>query len=463
MSFLKRFFGSGPSTPRDPELVINFPLHVPVENRIAYDEAEFADLLIGGERPLSLALEVNRIRSFVAECLTGRGPGLREISQSFEVPQRYMLFTRMEIDCGKCGQNYMTSEVTPALVDEASLPACSNCGSTTAVLLFDEISAADILPSDADAVLSYLRSIAEGCWSSGAVSKVTCFTCEKTIPPGTGFNYGPCGEEMRMACAECGEKLRSELADNPLKFGERQLRLARHYFGDPQATSTLHMSVAEYVRGLGVRCTNTDLYDASRDGNANAVGLLLQRGADVNAKTGPDGATALCTASGNGHLDIVKVLLKHGADVNAHDVSLRAPLHMAASNGYAEIVKLLMANGAYANAMSDGNLTALHIAASNGYVQIVKLLAAKGADVNAGRVTPLHLAASNGHVEVCQLLMARGADVSASIDEHGMQTASRIAAKNGHVELYQLLRTPKDCEQERKLLEGLSRDRKTSR
>jgi ankyrin repeat protein len=42
--------------------------------------------------------------------------------------------------------------------------------------------------------------------------------------------------------------------------------------------------------------------------------LLLEYGADVNAKT--ERHTALHLAAEKGHLEIVKLLLEHGADVN---------------------------------------------------------------------------------------------------------------------------------------------------
>jgi hypothetical protein len=251
MGFLRRLFGDKPSAPRHPYSVIQFPLHVPVENRIAYDETRFADPFAHGHRPLALAIEVNRVRSFIAECIAGRGSSLGGISQAIERGRLLSLFSGMQIDCGKCGQNYLTAQVLPALVDEGPLPRCSSCAGTTAVLLFDEIGASDLLPDDADAVLAYMRLIAEGWWSSGVVSEVRCATCSKPVLPGRGFYYPPCSDgAVYIDCDECGEQLQAELADNPLKFGERQLRLARHYFGDPQAASEFRMCVARFAQGL---------------------------------------------------------------------------------------------------------------------------------------------------------------------------------------------------------------------
>ena len=249
MSFWKKVFGGKTSTNSHPPLVIQFPLHVPIGNRIPYDEAKFLDLFTQGQRPLSLSIEVDRVRTFIAGCMKGAGPFM-QVAQSIERKRLLSLFAGMRIYCGKCGQDYLTDEKMPVLLDQASLPRCSKCRGTTAVLLFDEIGEADLLPTDADAVLSYMHGIAEGWWSSGVPLKVKCATCEKPILAGSGFYYPPCREDLLMDCAQCGEELRSELVRNPLKFGEHELRIARYYFGNAEATSQLRAQVAKYVQGL---------------------------------------------------------------------------------------------------------------------------------------------------------------------------------------------------------------------
>jgi ankyrin repeat protein len=61
------------------------------------------------------------------------------------------------------------------------------------------------------------------------------------------------------------------------------------------------------------------------------------------------GETALHLAAGEGHLEIVKLLLEHGADVNAK-TAYETALHLAAGEGHLEIVKLLLEHGADVNA-----------------------------------------------------------------------------------------------------------------
>ena len=63
---------------------------------------------------------------------------------------------------------------------------------------------------------------------------------------------------------------------------------------------------------------------AARTGKVDAVTLLLDRGANVNAKDTVRAQTALMWAVTENHPDIVKLLVARGADVNAQTIVIDA-------------------------------------------------------------------------------------------------------------------------------------------
>src|SRR6202044_3818989 len=80
---------------------------------------------------------------------------------------------------------------------------------------------------------------------------------------------------------------------------------------------------------------------------------LLKAGADANERL-PHGETALMMASRTGNVDAIKVLLDHGAEVNAKE-TLRGTtaLMWAADEGHAPAIQLLLQHGADIKARSD--------------------------------------------------------------------------------------------------------------
>ena len=86
--------------------------------------------------------------------------------------------------------------------------------------------------------------------------------------------------------------------------------------------------------------------DAIRKGDAAAVKAVLDQGVEVDAKFRYD-RTALSFAADRGSVEIVKMLLERGADVNAKDTFYNAtPMVWALDKGHVEIVRLLLEKGA---------------------------------------------------------------------------------------------------------------------
>ncbi|UXX40675.1 ankyrin repeat domain-containing protein [Wolbachia endosymbiont of Oryzaephilus surinamensis] len=122
---------------------------------------------------------------------------------------------------------------------------------------------------------------------------------------------------------------------------------------------------------------NTLLYSAAEIGDLNLVKLLLDNGANIEAKNGEYQATPLHGAVENYRIDVVKLLLNRGANVNAEDKDNWTPLHYGADTNSSDIVKVLV--DAHANLGAKGNYgkTPLDIAKDKGHNNIVEYLEKK--------------------------------------------------------------------------------------
>jgi ankyrin repeat protein len=181
------------------------------------------------------------------------------------------------------------------------------------------------------------------------------------------------------------------------------------------------------------------LYLAARGGHRAIALLLLEKGADINAKI-KGGWTALHGAAFRGHSEVVRLLLEKKVDIEAKNRSGRTALHEAVSYGRLTAVQLLLEMGADLAAKTEEGWTALHEAAFKGHNKIVELLVEEGADIKTKThfgSTAMHLAAKEGHQEIVQLLVAEGVDVEAK-EENGW-TALHAAASKGHTNLARLL------------------------
>jgi len=175
----------------------------------------------------------------------------------------------------------------------------------------------------------------------------------------------------------------------------------------------------------------TPLHFASWKGQYETARLLISLGADVNART-DYGLAPLHYASGSEsdrcvlsfveqipplglsdtHTGVVALLIEHGADVNAKSRNGEStPLKSAAFCNAAPIAQFLIHNGAD---LDDG---ALGLASCTG-PDVAILLINSGANVNLvepySGLTPLHSAAKCGHPAVVELLLRHGANLNAT-------------------------------------------------
>lgn len=156
--------------------------------------------------------------------------------------------------------------------------------------------------------------------------------------------------------------------------------------------------------------SGTPLHLAVETANPDIVRMLIDKGADVNAMAESDSFAE--TDSGNSMISplhalvisgnddsgrprsrvvIMKMLIEKGADVNAREpIFGRTPLHCAVRSRHADLVKTLVENGADVNARETGkysDATPLYYALDSGSDEIEKYLRAHGAKSEDSRTT----------------------------------------------------------------------------
>ena len=191
------------------------------------------------------------------------------------------------------------------------------------------------------------------------------------------------------------------------------------------------------------------LVDAACDNDVERVhGLLAAGDVDVNYADQANGSTALIQASKNGHAEIVRVLLAvSGINANHANTQGTTALSYASQNGHAEIVRALLAvdgTGVDANHATNQGATALSYASQNGHAEVVRALLAvngTGVDVNHATdqgATALTYASQAGHAEIVRALLAvEGINANHATNQGA--TALIYASQNGHAEVVRAL------------------------
>ncbi|KAA0158565.1 hypothetical protein FNF27_08358 [Cafeteria roenbergensis] len=110
---------------------------------------------------------------------------------------------------------------------------------------------------------------------------------------------------------------------------------------------------------------------AAQNGHESTVGLLLDRGADVEART-LSGATPLLIALKRRRFGAAGVLLKAGADIGACDKDGWNALLTAASAGTESMVRELLDRGADIEVTNVAGETALSVAANDSVARVLE-------------------------------------------------------------------------------------------
>ena len=219
--------------------------------------------------------------------------------------------------------------------------------------------------------------------------------------------------------------------------------------GDVDAVTELLDADPDLVRAID-EDGETPLHSAAWRSRYAAATLLLDRGADIEARNNWGRTPLLIVARETGNAEMAALLIDAGAEVNVRDRGGESPLDLAAWRGFAELVDLLLDEGAelpppestegqYVAMFAaekgldrlfemsvdagvdlglrnenDGSL--LHSASQGGSAEVVARLLDEGFDPNERDVygrEPLHYAAEMGHQDIARLLLDRGAGIDA--------------------------------------------------
>jgi ankyrin repeat protein len=186
----------------------------------------------------------------------------------------------------------------------------------------------------------------------------------------------------------------------------------------------------------------TPLTYAATWGNANAMAILLENGADVNHKdkVGDTALHEVCrgdVTENERYIECARVLLEDkNCDVDAKNELGATALHVASHGGNTEMIELLCDWGASVTgekAEMKGGYSALHLAAKNGSSSSLSALVDHGADIRLESKEPM-VGAGGGE---------------GGLRRNDSATALDIAEQNGQTEAAGMLKTASEREFER--------------
>jgi uncharacterized protein len=153
------------------------------------------------------------------------------------------------------------------------------------------------------------------------------------------------------------------------------------------------------------------VFEAAAFGRADDLRRIVAADPEAAQSRAPDDFTALHLAAFFGHAEAVKILLEFGASVNAEAsntfVSRVQPLHSAAANRDPACCRLLIEAGADVNAQQADGFTPLMEAAQEGDVELAKMFLDAGADPSIARddgTDAMSLAETGRHQAIINLL-----------------------------------------------------------
>ena len=178
--------------------------------------------------------------------------------------------------------------------------------------------------------------------------------------------------------------------------------------------------LSELEAGADITATDRDgrtllHWAASCNKRTGVIALLLDHGADVNARTIYDETPLMVGILSDNDPTVMGLLLDYGADIEAREHGGGTPLIRAGWGENSAVIALLLDRGADVAAKDDYDYTVLHTALDWHGLGIIEKLLESGADIlarNHAGTTPLHVAVSSDiDPRVVELLLDRGAEI----------------------------------------------------
>lgn len=207
--------------------------------------------------------------------------------------------------------------------------------------------------------------------------------------------------------------------------------------GHPELVQLLLDYGADIEARDGIERTPLILSVESR--NLRVAETLVERGADINAQA-IRGYTALLLAARNDFEDMVNYLIDQGADI--HTDMLPLAFQMAVTRGMSGLYEYVLEQGLDVAEMKEQDPGLIFSASVGGSTEIVESLVRYGfqlAQADSDGWTSLHYAASEGDVGMIEYLIAK--EVNRNARTKKGETAYNLATAKGYRESADYLKT----------------------
>lgn len=150
----------------------------------------------------------------------------------------------------------------------------------------------------------------------------------------------------------------------------------------------LYQGKTDEAKAIAATRSDLDVLEAAAIGDVERLRALLDEDPSLANAWSDDGFTPLHYAAFFGQPEAAKLLIERGADLEARSTNREfaldaAPLHSAVAARERGTIEVLLDAGADVNAVQHGGFTPLLEAAQTGQAEVVELLLERGADPDA--------------------------------------------------------------------------------